>query len=92
MMATAVMIVLLFVLAFLPAAIGQAKKKAPFTGILSNSKGINRLSLARLALFAARDVWFVSICRRERIVMGRGRPRRGCRHWRNVLAAGYDRS
>jgi len=26
---------------------------------LSNSSGINRLSLARLALFAARDVWFV---------------------------------
>jgi predicted MFS family arabinose efflux permease len=58
-MATGVLIVLLLVLAFLPAAIGQAKKKAPFTGILSNSKGINRLSLARLALFAARDVWFV---------------------------------
>ena len=43
----------------LPAAIGQAKKKPPFTGMLSNSTGINRLSLARLALFAARDVWFV---------------------------------
>ena len=58
-MATGVLVVLLLVLAFLPAAIGQAKKKAAFTGILSNSKGINRLSLARLALFAARDVWFV---------------------------------
>ena len=58
-MAGGVLIVLLFVLAFLPAAIGQAKKKAAFTGILSNSPGINRLSLARLALFAARDVWFV---------------------------------
>jgi predicted MFS family arabinose efflux permease len=58
-MAGGVLLVLLFVLAFLPAAIGQAKKKAAFTGILSNSPGINRLSLARLALFAARDVWFV---------------------------------
>ena len=58
-MAAGVLIVLLLVMAFLPAAIGQAKKKAAFTGILSNSKGINRLSLARLALFAARDVWFV---------------------------------
>jgi predicted MFS family arabinose efflux permease len=58
-MATGVLIVLLLVMAFLPAAIGQAKKKAAFTGILSNSTGINRLSLARLALFAARDVWFV---------------------------------
>ncbi len=43
----------------MPAAIGQAKKKPRFCGILSNSSGINRLSLARLALFAARDVWFV---------------------------------
>jgi predicted MFS family arabinose efflux permease len=58
-MASGVFVVLLFVLTWLPAAIGQAKKKAKFTGILSNSPGINRLSLARLALFAARDVWFV---------------------------------
>jgi predicted MFS family arabinose efflux permease len=58
-MATGVLVVLVFVLTTLPATIGQAKKKAPFTGILSNSPGINRLSLARLALFAARDVWFV---------------------------------
>jgi hypothetical protein len=41
------------------ASIGQAKKKTRFSGMLSNSPGINRLSLARLALFAARDVWFV---------------------------------
>ena len=58
-MASGVAIVLVGVLSTLPASIGQAKKKAPFTGILSNSSGINRLSLARLALFAARDVWFV---------------------------------
>ncbi len=58
-MAAAVFVVLLGVVTALPAAIGQAKKKAAFAGILSNSSGINRLSLARLALFAARDVWFV---------------------------------
>jgi predicted MFS family arabinose efflux permease len=58
-MAGGVAIVLVCVVSTLPASIGQAKKKAPFTGILSNSSGINRLSLARLALFAARDVWFV---------------------------------
>jgi predicted MFS family arabinose efflux permease len=58
-MASGVAIVLIFVLSALPASIGQAKKKAPFSGILSNSSGINRLSLARMALFAARDVWFV---------------------------------
>ena len=58
-MAGGVLLVLVFVVSALPAAIGQAKKKQAFSGILSNSSGINRLSLARLALFAARDVWFV---------------------------------
>jgi predicted MFS family arabinose efflux permease len=58
-MAAGVAAVLALVLTTLPAQIGQARKKAPFAGILSNSSAINRLSLARLALFAARDVWFV---------------------------------
>ncbi len=58
-MATAVLAVFGFVLTFLPRSIGQAKSKPAFKGILSNSSGINRLSVARLALFAARDVWFV---------------------------------
>jgi predicted MFS family arabinose efflux permease len=58
-MAAGVGAVLVFVLTALPASIGQAKQKPAFKGILSNSPGINRLSLARMALFAARDVWFV---------------------------------
>ncbi len=58
-MAGGVLVVLVLVVGTLPASIGQAKKKPRFAGILSNSSGINRLSLARLALFAARDVWFV---------------------------------
>src|SRR3954468_23209244 len=58
-MAVGVLVVLIAVLAALPASIGQAKKKPAFKGILSNSAGLNRLSLARMALFAARDVWFV---------------------------------
>lgn len=58
-MAAAVLVVLVCVLALLPGHIGQAKTKAAFTGVFSNSAGINRLSLARMALFAARDVWFV---------------------------------
>src|SRR5580765_6596882 len=49
-MAGGVAVVLVCVLGALPASIGQAKKKTPFTGILSNSPGLNRLSLARLAL------------------------------------------
>ena len=52
-------IVLAAALAFLPGTIGRAKSKTPFRGVLSNSSGINRLSLARMCLFAARDVWFV---------------------------------
>lgn len=58
-MAAGVFIVLVCVMLALPGSIGQAKKKPKFSGILSNSSGINRLSLARMALFAARDVWFV---------------------------------
>lgn len=58
-MAAAVFLVLTFVLIALPGDIGQAKAKQPFKGVLSSSRGINRLSAARLALFAARDVWFV---------------------------------
>lgn len=58
-MAGGVFIVLVLVMVFLPAAIGQARSKPKFSGILSNSSAINRLSAARLALFAARDVWFV---------------------------------
>jgi predicted MFS family arabinose efflux permease len=58
-MGAGVAVVLVFVLTALPTSIGQAKSKPPFKGILSNSPGINRLSLARMALFASRDVWFV---------------------------------
>jgi predicted MFS family arabinose efflux permease len=58
-MAVSIAVVLVAVLAFLPGTMGRAKSKAPFRGVLSNSSGINRLSLARMCLFAARDVWFV---------------------------------
>jgi len=58
-MSGGVLVVLVFVLTMLPGHIGQAKTKTAFSGVLSNSSGINRLSLARMALFAARDVWFV---------------------------------
>lgn len=58
-MAGGVFVVLALVITFLPASIGQGKSKPPFSRIFSNSSAINRLSAARLALFAARDVWFV---------------------------------
>ena len=43
----------------LPADIGRMKQKPTFTALLSKSRGINVLSLARFFLFGARDVWFV---------------------------------
>lgn len=58
-MSGAVLFVFGLVCLALPGSIGQAKSKPAFKGVLSNSAGINRLSAARLALFAARDVWFV---------------------------------
>ena len=39
--------------------LGRAKQKPKFTSIFSKSPLINRLSAARLFLFASRDVWFV---------------------------------
>ena len=39
--------------------LGKSSFKAKFSQLFSNSAAINRLSLARLCLFAARDVWFV---------------------------------
>jgi len=43
----------------LPAQIGKMKHKPGFASLFSKSEGINVLSLARMFLFAARDVWFV---------------------------------
>lgn len=39
--------------------LGSTKKKLKFTQLFAKSSAINRLSTARLFLFAARDVWFV---------------------------------
>lgn len=38
---------------------GKMKSKVKFTQLFSKSPAINRLSAARAALFASRDVWFV---------------------------------
>jgi hypothetical protein len=43
----------------LPAEMGRMKQKPGFRALFSKSRGINVLSLARLFLFGARDVWFV---------------------------------
>jgi len=43
----------------LPAGMGVMKQKPGFSSLFSSRPGLNWLSLARLFLFAARDVWFV---------------------------------
>ena len=43
----------------LPADMGQMKRKPKVLSLISKREGINVLSLARLFLFGARDVWFV---------------------------------
>jgi MFS family permease len=43
----------------LPSAMGKMKSKPALSSLLAKSEGINWLSLARLFLFGARDVWFV---------------------------------
>ena len=50
---------LVVVLVLLGDDIGRSTKKAPLRSILSKSEAINRLSAARLFLFASRDIWFV---------------------------------
>ena len=58
-MATVLVVILLLIVAFLPKGLPPGKKDAKFSQVWSTDPRINRLSLARLFLFAARDVWFV---------------------------------
>ena len=58
-MAAALLVVLLATAAALSGDLGKSKKKVKFTTLLSKSPEINRLSAARLFLFASRDIWFV---------------------------------
>lgn len=58
-MAAVLALTLLAVQVLLDDDLGVAKRKPPLRSIMSKSAAINRLSLARLFLFGARDVWFV---------------------------------
>ncbi|WP_103174505.1 organoarsenical effux MFS transporter ArsJ [Paracoccus sp. SY] len=51
--------ILLAVALFLPPGLPTGKKGTRFSAIWSTDDRINRLSLARMFLFGARDVWFV---------------------------------
>ncbi len=58
-LASSLLLVLFACMLMMPASIGKSKVKQKFTRIFSTSPAINRLSIARFFLFAARDVWFV---------------------------------
>jgi len=59
LMASLLLIVFLSSLCLLKADLGKVERKVKFKELFSKSDAINRLSLARLFLFASRDVWFV---------------------------------
>lgn len=59
-MAAVLALILIAVLLFLPAGLpGRMKSEESWSGWRSKDVRVNRLSLARLFLFGARDVWFV---------------------------------
>lgn len=58
-MAAVLAAILAAVLAFMPAGLPAGSRKAKFREVFSSDPRVNRLSLARLFLFAARDAWFV---------------------------------
>ena len=52
-------VALLAIIVLLNEDIGKSTKQAPLRSILSKSEAVNRLSAARIFLFASRDIWFV---------------------------------
>lgn len=58
-LASGLLVVLVLSYILLPKDIGKIKSKIKFIHLFSKSAEINRLSAARIFLFAARDVWFV---------------------------------
>ena len=58
-MMVCLLVVALISVVFLAGDLGKAKSKPKFSQLFSKSKALNYLSIARMCLFAARDVWFV---------------------------------
>ena len=58
-MAAMLAIILVAIVLFMPAGLPKGRKSARFSEVFSKSANINWLSLARVFLFGARDVWFV---------------------------------
>ena len=59
LMAALLALVLLGVLAFVPKLMGKSQASKSARELFAKNRGINLLALARVALFGARDVWFV---------------------------------
>ncbi|MEW6256457.1 MAG: organoarsenical effux MFS transporter ArsJ [Pseudomonadota bacterium] len=59
LMAGALALVLFGVVASLPPMLGKAKSSKSMKELFAKNRGVNLLALARIALFGARDVWFV---------------------------------
>lgn len=58
-MAAVLAAILVAVALFLPPGLPAGSKDVQFTSVCSTDARVNRLSLARMFLFGARDVWFV---------------------------------
>lgn len=58
-MAAMLAVILLGVLTALPAMMGKAKASKSARELFAKNRAVNLLALARVALFGARDVWFV---------------------------------
>lgn len=58
-MAAGLAMILLLVALFMPAGMPRGMKGVKFVEVISRNRNINWLSLARVFLFGARDVWFV---------------------------------
>ncbi|WP_415919070.1 organoarsenical effux MFS transporter ArsJ [Tateyamaria sp. SN6-1] len=58
-MAAVLFVILVAVLTLMPAGLPKGRKGAKVSEVFSKSANVNWLSLARVFLFGARDVWFV---------------------------------
>ncbi|MDV7142375.1 organoarsenical effux MFS transporter ArsJ [Tropicimonas sp. TH_r6] len=58
-MAVVLAAILAAIVAYMPAGLPQGTKSARFKDVFSRNRNVNLLSLARVFLFGARDVWFV---------------------------------
>lgn len=58
-MAAVLTVILAAIWVFMPAGLPMGSKAAKISSIWSSDTRVNRLSLARMFLFGARDVWFV---------------------------------